>query len=56
MPVSYTHLDVYKRQMWQRFTLYDIRVIGHYLGTLILFSALALVPPLTVSYTHLWAP
>lgn len=32
--------------MWQRFTLYDIRVIGHYLGTLILFSALALVPPL----------
>ena len=28
--------------MWQRFTLYDIRVIGHYLGTLILFSAAAI--------------
>lgn len=31
--------------MWQRFTLYDIRVIGHYLGVLILFSSLALLIP-----------
>ena len=25
--------------MWQRFSLYDIRVIGHYLGVLVLFSS-----------------
>lgn len=31
--------------MWQRFTLYDIRVIGHYLGMLVLFSALLMVVP-----------
>ena len=32
--------------MWQRFTLYDVRVIGHYLGTLILFFAITMVAPL----------
>lgn len=31
--------------MWQRFSLYDVRVIGHYLGVLILFSSCALVLP-----------
>ena len=35
--------------MWQRFTLYDLRVIGHYLGTLILFSALIMAVPLLVA-------
>ena len=35
--------------MWQRFTLYDIRVIGHYLGTLILFSAAAMAVPLVTA-------
>ncbi|WP_172136491.1 TrkH family potassium uptake protein [Adlercreutzia sp. ZJ473] len=35
--------------MWQRFTLYDLRVIGHYLGTLIMFSALLMAVPLTVA-------
>ena len=35
--------------MWQRFTLYDLRVIGHYLGTLILFSALVMAVPLLVA-------
>ena len=32
--------------MWQRFSLYDIRVIGHYLGVLVLFSTIALLVPL----------
>lgn len=32
--------------MWQRFSLYDVRVIGHYLGTLILFSSIAMLVPL----------
>lgn len=32
--------------MWQRFTLYDVRVIGHYLGVLILFFSFALLAPL----------
>ena len=31
--------------MWQRFTLYDLRVIGHYLGMLALFSSLVLMVP-----------
>lgn len=35
--------------MWQRFTFYDLRVIGHYLGTLILFSALVMAVPLLVA-------
>lgn len=32
--------------MWQRFTLYDVRVIGHYLGVLIIFFSFALLVPL----------
>ncbi len=31
--------------MWIRYTLYDFRVIAHYLGVLILFSAVALAIP-----------
>lgn len=35
--------------MWQRLTFYDIRVIGHYLGVLILFATVGLALPLIVS-------
>lgn len=35
--------------MWQRFSLYDIRVIGHYLGVLVLFSTIALLVPLATA-------
>ncbi len=43
--------------MWQRFTVYDIRVIGHYLGTLVLVSALAMVVPLiTALLCGEWEP
>ncbi|MCI9628383.1 MAG: TrkH family potassium uptake protein [Eggerthellaceae bacterium] len=35
--------------MWQRFTLYDLRVIGHYLGTLVMYSTLLMVLPLLVA-------
>lgn len=43
--------------MWQRFTLYDLRVIGHYLGTLIIFSAVVmLVPFLTAVAFREWEP
>lgn len=43
--------------MWQRFTLYDVRVIGHYLGVLVLFSCLALlVPFVTAIACGEWAP
>lgn len=37
--------DVGGLDMWPRFTLYDIRVIGHYLGMLISFSTIALAVP-----------
>lgn len=43
--------------MWQRFSLYDLRVIGHYLGTLIMFSALLMaVPFITALIFHEWEP
>lgn len=43
--------------MWQRFTLYDVRVIGHYLGVLVLFSSLALlVPFVTAVICQEWVP
>lgn len=43
--------------MWQRFTLYDVRVIGHYLGVLILFSSFALLAPLlTAVVMGEWEP
>lgn len=35
--------------MWQRFTWYDVRVIGHYLGVLISFFTIALAVPLVVA-------
>ncbi len=43
--------------MWQRFTLYDVRVIGHYLGVLILFFSFALLVPLVVALAYgEWEP
>ena len=43
--------------MWQRFSFYDLRVIGHYLGTLILFSALIMAVPLLVALVFReWEP
>ena len=43
--------------MWQRFTLYDLRVIGHYLGTLILFSGLLMAVPLVTALVFQeWEP
>lgn len=35
--------------MWPRFRFHDIRVIGHYLGVLVSFSALTYVVPLVVA-------
>lgn len=35
--------------MWQRFTLYDARVIGHYIGVLLLFDAAVMVVPLATA-------
>ena len=43
--------------MWQRFRLYDLRVIGHYLGTLTqLFAALMTVPFATAIVFQEWEP
>lgn len=43
--------------MWQRFSLYDLRVIGHYLGTLTqLFAALMAVPFTTALVFQEWEP
>ena len=43
--------------MWLRFTFYDLKVIGHYLGMLILFSALLMVVPLiTAVVFQEWDP
>ena len=43
--------------MWQRFSLYDLRVIGHYLGTLTqLFAALMAVSFLTALVFQEWEP
>lgn len=43
--------------MWQRFTWYDVRVIGHYLGMLVLFSSVALIVPLitAIAFSE-WVP
>ena len=35
--------------MWQRLSFYDVRVVGHYLGVLLLFSSLGLIPPLCLA-------
>ena len=43
--------------MWQRLSLYDLRVIGHYLGTLTqLFAALMAVPFITALVFQEWEP
>lgn len=43
--------------MWQKFSAYDIRVIGHYLGMLVLFSALLMIVPLiTAIIFQEWEP
>ena len=43
--------------MWQRLSLYDVRVVGHYLGVLILLSAAGLaVPFLTALLFQEWEP
>ena len=43
--------------MWQRFSWYDVRVIGHYLGVLVLFSSVALIAPLVVALAFQeWIP
>lgn len=43
--------------MWQRFTIYDLRAIGHYLGVLIQFSALLMIVPLiTALLFSEWEP
>lgn len=43
--------------MWQRFSLYDLRIIGHYLGTLTqLFAALMAVPFITALVFQEWEP
>lgn len=43
--------------MWQRFSAYDVRVIGHYLGMLVLFSALLMIVPLvTAIIFNEWEP
>ena len=43
--------------MWQRFSWYDVRVVGHYLGVLVLFSSVALLCPLVVAIAFQeWIP
>lgn len=43
--------------MWQRFTLYDLRVVGHYLGTLTMFWGIAmLIPFATAVMMREWEP
>ena len=34
--------------MWQRFSVYDVRVIGHYLGVLLSFFSLTMAIPFLV--------
>lgn len=35
--------------MWQRYSLYDFRIIGHYLGVLLFFTGLGMVVPFVVA-------
>ena len=43
--------------MWQRYTLYDFRVVAHYLGDLILLLAAVLVIPFATAVVfHEWDP
>lgn len=34
--------------MWRRFTFYDVRIIGHYLGMLIMYSCILMVIPVII--------
>jgi len=43
--------------MWQRLSLYDVRVVGHYLGDLILIASIGLVPSLVCALVFReWEP
>ena len=43
--------------MWQKFSLYDFRIVAHYLGVLVLFLALAQLVPFVVAVAmHEWEP
>lgn len=43
--------------MWCRFSLYDVRVIGYYLGTLILFAGILMAVPLATALVFQeWEP
>ena len=43
--------------MWQRFTLYDARVVAHYLGVLIIFVGFAQLIPLATALVYQeWGP
>lgn len=43
--------------MWQRFTLYDLRIIGHYLGMLVIFAAMLMaIPFVTALILQEWDP
>lgn len=38
--------------MWQRYTIYDVRVIAHYLGVLIIMAAAAMLIPLAIALVY----
>ena len=43
--------------MWLRFTLFDVRVVAHYLGVLVSFFTIALAVPLVVAVVmQEWEP
>ena len=43
--------------MWPRFTVYDLRVIGHYMGTLIMFSSVMYLVPFVLGLVCMeWEP
>ncbi len=43
--------------MWRRFSAHDLRVIGHYLGTLVVFAAIIMVVPfITAVLSGEWEP
>ena len=43
--------------MWQRYTFYDLRVIAHYLGVLLVYTGAAMAVPLvTAAASSEWEP